>query len=311
MIIGVQAQGNPHLSLVRELCEAIALMSESSLGYLSLSSNSSGASLAGVTPHRGPVGNAVDQPGENTSEILAGEHDVLINLGVNPLLDSQLSGSLKDRNQTVISIGSFDNDFNRNDADIILPLATMLESSGTYVNIEGLWQSFEGCVRALEDSRPGWKILTALGQMLLPGDFDYDNSRAVRDELKEQCRSLMLENITGTESADKKLPSNGKSLQKVGINAIYATDDMARHAEPLQQTPLMSERAVAIINTKQASKSKLQDCEQVHIKQGDGTAILPLVISDDVADGCVVIPLGIDSVKNLSTAFGDVVLERL
>ena len=311
VIVGVQAEGNPHCAMVRELSEAIATMSDSTLGYLSSSSNSSGACLAGVTPHRGVAGSVVDKAGENTAEILSSEHDVLLSFGVNPQLDSQLSGSLKDRNQTVISISSFDNDFNRNDADIVLPLATMLETSGTYVNIEGLWQSFEGCVSALEGSRPGWKILTALGQLLLPGDFDFENSRAVRDELKEQCRSLTLDNVTGIESADNKLPSNGKALQKIGIAVIYATDEMTRHAEPLQQTPLMSERAVAIISSAQASKSKLQDCEQVHIKQGDGTAILPLVISDEVADGCVFIPLGIDSVKNLSTAFGDIALERL
>ena len=56
------------------------------------------------------------------------------------------------------------------------------------------------------------------------------------------------------------------------------------------------------MNRQLAEKSELAGSEQVHIRQGQGTAILPLLISEDVPNGCVYIPTGIDAVKNLGDA---------
>jgi hypothetical protein len=49
----------------------------------------------------------------------------------------------------------------------------------------------------------------------------------------------------------------------------------------------------------------------VHIKQGQGTAVLPLIISDDIPSGCVCIPTGIEAVIDLADAFGVVELEQV
>ncbi|MGD2171413.1 MAG: NADH-quinone oxidoreductase subunit NuoG, partial [Gammaproteobacteria bacterium] len=178
VIVGVQALPNPHLSLIQELCEAITGLADATLGYLSLSANSAGACLAGATPHRGPAGIALDESGENAAEILAGRHKVLLTFGLNPLLDTHSVSQLSDNNEYVIAIGSFDNDFVQQQADLVLPLASIFETSGSFVNVEGLWQSFKGCVEARGESRQGWKILCALGQVLKPGEFEYADSLA-------------------------------------------------------------------------------------------------------------------------------------
>ncbi|HKJ50879.1 MAG TPA: molybdopterin dinucleotide binding domain-containing protein, partial [Gammaproteobacteria bacterium] len=109
----------------------------------------------------------------------------------------------------------------------------------------------------------------------------------------------------------KSLPGDTGKLQKLGITPIYAVDDMTRLSAPLQATPLMRMQAVALMNRHQAKKSKLEDCEQVQVRQGKGTAILPLRIDESVPDGCVCIPGGIDAVRHLSDAFGKVELERV
>ena len=112
----------------------------------------------------------------------------------------------------------------------------MLETPGSFVNVEGLWQSFRACVNARGDSRQGWKILCALGQIAMPGDFDYENTLAVKDELKALCGDVSLSNLCGIEAKLKKLPGDDAALQRVGYTPIYASDDMTRLSTALQAT---------------------------------------------------------------------------
>ena len=62
---------------------------------------------------------------------------------------------------------------------MLLPIAPFTETSGSFVNAEGRLQSFHAVVRPLGDTRPAWKVLRVLGNLLgLPG-FDADTSQAV------------------------------------------------------------------------------------------------------------------------------------
>ncbi len=311
IIVGVQAASHPHLGQLMQLAEAIAGMSNSSLGYLSESGNSAGACVAGCLPHRTAAGVAVDQPGRNTSDILANEHRVLLLMGLDPQADiaQDEAKQLASRNDFIIVINSFGNDFVNEKADLVLPLATFLETSGTYVNVEGLWQPFNGCVAPAGQARQGWKILTALAQILLPADdYNYADSSAVRNELKELCRELQLDNFTGVKGG-KKLPTRPRGLQRVSETAIYATDEMLRNAKPLQQTQNMLDAGCLRISQAQADKLKLNGAEQVHIKQNEGTAILPLVIDDNVPPGCAWVAAGIKPVAALGNLLGGITVE--
>jgi NADH-quinone oxidoreductase subunit G len=311
LIVGVQALANPHLSLIQEICEAITAAADATLGYLSLSANSAGACLAGATPHRGPAGVAIDDGGENAAEIMTSKHRVLVTFALNPLLDTHSVSQLSDNNEFVIALSSYDNDFIQQQADLVLPLASVLETSGSFVNVEGLWQSFNGCVRARGESRQGWKILSALGQVLKPGEFDYTDSVAVKNELKALCSDVALSNLCGVESDAGSLPQDDGATQKIGATPIYASDDMTRLSAALQKTPLMTLQSAVAMNRAQAKQSKLESCDQVQVKQGKGTAVLPLRIDEGVPEGCVYVPSGIDAVKHLSDAYGKVTLEKV
>ena len=69
-------------------------------------------------------------------------------------------------------------------ADIILPIAAFGETSGTFVNVEGRWQSFSGCVKPVGETRPAWKVLRVLGNLFGLSGFDYTRSDEIRDEIK-------------------------------------------------------------------------------------------------------------------------------
>jgi len=67
------------------------------------------------------------------------------------------------------------------------------------------------------ESRQGWKILCALGQVLKPDEFEYADSVAVRSELKALCSDVALSNLCGVQSAAKALPENAGSMQKIDL----------------------------------------------------------------------------------------------
>jgi len=315
VIVGLQAIASPHLGLLMQLAEQLASQTASSLSYLSASANSAGACLAGALPHRDAAGNRVESPGHNAGEILNTPHKVMLLMGVDPLLDMSTALSpvaLAEQQDFIIAIDSFTNAFTDQHADLVLPLSTFMETSGTFVNVEGLWQSFNGCVTPAGEARQGWKILSALAQVLLPADdYSYADSTAVRNELKEQCRELQLDNFVGIKAHDKKLPTRHRGLQKISQQAIYAVDAMVRASDSLQATPNMQQASCLRVNTAQAEKLGLQDAEQVHIKQGEGTAVLPLLIDEAVPAGCAWVPGGIKAVENLGGFYGNIEVEKV
>jgi NADH-quinone oxidoreductase subunit G len=117
-------------------------------------------------------------------------------------------------------------------ASVLLPLAAFAEASGTFVNAEGRWQSWAGCVAPPGEARPGWKILRVLGNLLgLPG-FDYNSTEEVRNELRALAAA-----------PEPPVPVE-RQVQDVAVAVdlapvpIYGTDSLVRRAESLQKTAL-------------------------------------------------------------------------
>src|SRR3546814_12793779 len=63
----------------------------------------------------------------------------------------------------------------------MLPVAPFTETSGTFVNAQGLPQSFKGTVAPLGQTRPAWKVLRVLGNVLQLQGFEDETSESVRD----------------------------------------------------------------------------------------------------------------------------------
>ena len=79
--------------------------------------------------------------------------------------------------EMVISLSPFK--ANLDCADVLLPIAPFTETPGTFVNAEGRLQSFHAVVKPLGETRPGWKVLRVLANLLgLPG-FDYESAQDV------------------------------------------------------------------------------------------------------------------------------------
>jgi NADH-quinone oxidoreductase subunit G len=122
--------------------------------------------------------------------------------------------------------------------DVLLPIAPFTETPGTFVNAEGRIQSFHAVVKPLGETRPAWKVLRVLGNMLGLQGFDYDSSADVlaqtfgpaTDGLK-QVSAEKLGNTTHALAMASSAP-----VGRPVVAAIYQLDGLVRRASALQLT---------------------------------------------------------------------------
>ena len=123
-------------------------------------------------------------------------------------------------------------------ASVLLPIGTFAETSGTFVNAGGRWQSFAGCIKPLGEARPGWKVLRVLGNLLALDGFEYDSSEQVRDEL----RQLVAGPLPGVRLPSRNIGPAGEAAL-AGV-PLYGVDAIVRRAPSLQKTA-QAQRAAA------------------------------------------------------------------
>ncbi|MCW8847546.1 MAG: molybdopterin-dependent oxidoreductase, partial [Sedimenticola sp.] len=195
-------------------------------------------------------------------------------------------------------------------ADVLLPMALFVETSGSFVNAEGTLQSFAGVITPSGNTRPAWKILRVLGNLLDVPGFDYVDTAEVLSEINGTMAGLTPDNAVNTVLADVNLRTPVKGLQRVGDVPIYALDPLVRHAGSLQKTHDAIAAGV-YINAEEAGKLGVAEGENAVVIQDTSRIQLPIFIDPYVPDGCARIPAGLAGVEQLGAQFGEVTLEKV
>ncbi len=293
VLLGQLATAHPQFSVIRALAAAIAKLSGANLGYLGDANNTSGAWLAGVLPHRRAAGDPIDTAGKDAHAMLTQALKGYILLGLEPELDSwNGAAALATLKQAdfVVSLSAYHTPTMESYADVILPIALFAETSGTYVNCEGKWQSFNGAINPPSEVRPAWKILRVLGNLFDVDGFDYMSSDQVRDELHQQVGDKVATNQTAWQipaTLTIDTAESGKGLQRISEMPIYSVDALVRRAGALQRTTEVVDGVH--INAKLAAQLNVSEENQLKVKQGELSLTLPTVIDDRVPDECVLI----------------------
>ena len=313
VLLGSQAAMHPAFAALRALAEAIAAQTDSIFGYLSEGANSAGAWLAGAVPHRGPCMQTDAVKGMGIADWAEHAPAAAILVNVEPEHDvaqsQQLIAALTSAS-AVIAITAFRSPALDDVASVMLPAAAFTETSGTFVNAEGIMQSFKGANSPADEARPGWKILRVLGNLLKLDDFDYISSEQVRDELRGSCESIELNNSI-SEAPQVKLSTADSALMRAADVPIYASDALVRRAPSLQKTRDAVDLTVTM-NPADAQRLAIdEDINSVTVKQGAGSAILKLIIDDSVPAGSVWIPMAVNGSELLGDPFGEVVIEKV
>jgi NADH-quinone oxidoreductase subunit G len=232
--LGALALRHPQYADLRALAGAIAQLAGAALAELAEGGNAAGAYLAGCVPHREAGGKALSSVGKNAAQMLQAPLPAYILFGgVEPEADSLSPESMKALAgaQLVVAITPYMTEQLKQIAHVVLPIGTFAETSGTYVNLEGLWQSFTAAARGHGESRPGWKVLRVLGTELGIEQFEYQTSEEVRDELRRICAEGLPPAWVGSRSVS----GTGSPASTVDI-PMYQVDAVVRRAPSLQRT---------------------------------------------------------------------------
>jgi NADH-quinone oxidoreductase subunit G len=238
VLLGNIAGGHAAYSAVRVLAACIAELTGASFGGLSEGPNAAGAHLAGVLPNRTQGGENREMTGLDVASMLDNKMDALVLVNVEPDCDIHATtdavGKLKAQD-FVVALTPFVSDGLLECADLLLPTGTFAETSGTYVNIEGTWQSFSGVADPVGEARPTWKVLRVIGNLIDAPGFDYVTNEDVREEFAAQLGDVSTSNAY--EGSVKIAKPNGEDAPADEIDVpLYSADGLVRRATALQMT---------------------------------------------------------------------------
>jgi len=311
ILLGSMCESHPQFAAIRALANLIASHSGSVLGYTGVGVNSAGACLAGGLPNRGPAAVKASASGKNAATMLQEPLSAYLIYNVEPELDcwdSVLAETAMQSAQSVVAFTSFASEKMKSYADVMLPLAQFAENEGSYINVEGVKQSFSAAVDPVGEARPGWKVLRVLANKFELDGYQYKTLNDVVAELEASIGELNSENQTEWALPTSLNNVNG-SLQRFSDVPMNMTDSFVRHAKSLQMTTDVSDGAIHI-NNNLASKLGLSEETSVKAEQNEIALTLPLIMDDRLADDCVLIQAKHPQSAELGAWFADITLGK-
>ncbi|GKQ58103.1 NADH-quinone oxidoreductase subunit NuoG [Sphaerotilus sulfidivorans] len=301
VLLGQAASAHPQAAELLSIANWIAAQTGASCGFLGDAGNQVGAQLVGALPGQG---------GLNAAEMLAKPLKAYLLFNTEPVLDAanaaQAAKALAAA-EMVVAFSPFQ--ANVEFADVILPIAPFTETGGSFVNAEGRVQSFHGVVRPLGETRPGWKVLRVLGNLLGLNAFTQESVEDVRAAAGLNDAAKVSARLSNASSATPQLVAAPAGLQRIANVPLYATDSVVRRAPSLQATADAAAPLLAI-GAALAAKLGVQAGAKVRVKQGEGSVVLPVAIDATLAADTVRVSAGCPETAALGAVFGTVSLER-
>ena len=230
VLLGNAAAHHAQADALLALANWIAEQTGASVGYLTEAANTLGAQWVGAMPQAA---------GKNAGQMMAGAGSnmrAMLLLNVEPEFDTAAAQPVEA--DMVVTLSPFK--ANMAFSDVLLPIAPFTETAGTFVNAEGRVQSFHGVVKPLGDTRPAWKVLRALGNILglQEGAFAANAAEEVLAstglQVGEKTTSSRYNNKSCSGSFDGLNAQN--DMQEPCSAAIYQLDSVVRRAPSLQAT---------------------------------------------------------------------------
>jgi NADH-quinone oxidoreductase subunit G len=208
----------------------------------------------------------------------------------------------------VVSLSAFVSPSLLESADVMLPVAPFSETSGTFVNCEGRAQSFSAVARPRGETRPAWKVIRVIGNLLELDGFEQNDSEAVAAEVLGEDIAARLDNRVDVTVA---LPQGvAVGLERVADVPIYAADPVVRRATSLQKT---RDAAVPQARASAATVAALglESGAMVRVRQGAGSSQLTIVADETIAANCIRVAAAHSTTAALGPMTGEISVERL
>ena len=300
VLLGNAAQQHPQASALLALANWIGQQTGAKVGVLGAAANSVGAQLVGAQPR---------EAGLNAGQMLSQPMKALLLLNVEPALDAAnaaaATAALKGSG-LVVALTAF-RDAAVDNADVLLPIAPFTETAGSFVNAEGRVQSFHGVVKALGDSRPAWKVLRVLGNLLGLQGFEQESVEEVRAEALGDVNALTTKLSNEIKAGGVAVAAG--ALQRVADVPIYSTDALVRRADALQRTADARAPKVSLPQAVWAALG-LSEGARVTVTQGAASVVLSAVLDSSLAPNTIRVPAGHPDTAALGAMFGEISVSK-
>lgn len=287
VMLGALALTHPDCAQLFYYSKCLATLLNAHWGQTSFGANGAGAWLAGMLPHRRAMGENSEQSGLNALQMFEQSLDTYVLMNCEPEFDcvnpALATRALKAAKHVVV-LSAYENSYFRDYATVMLPISVMSEMSGTYVNALGDWQNFQAACSPLGESRPAWKVLRVLGNLLEQAEFSYEhvgeiyaeilNSYEKADKFSERLLEMP---ISPTNDKKPQIPD----LIRLAPISLYDVDSITRRASALQQTQDAKAARWVKINSQEAAQRSLQSGQWVKVKQNGYTSQAMLLTIDD------------------------------
>lgn len=318
MIVGQDALSHPQADSIQFFVSLIAQLANVKINELTVGANAAGAWLTGCVPHRNLIGETTPtEPGLSCMSMFKDPLKAMILVNLEPEFDcihpSLAIEGLKQVDD-VICLSPYVTETMREYADVLLPMSPVPETEGTFINLLGDWQSFKAVVPPLGDSKPGWKVLRVLANILGVSDFEFNTSQEVLSEFKQRFEQAQQEDDLPKSELLSWLPKtlglSQSGLIRLSKLALYGTNNVVRRAQSLQSTPEHQGCQAAYINAHTAKKLGIREGEQVRVSQDSrlGKMSLPVAFDQKVPEDCVLVYSGIEASCDLGTPFSTIEL---
>jgi NADH-quinone oxidoreductase subunit G len=241
----------------------------------------------------------------NAGKLLDETHSAYLLLHTEPELDApdpQLARErlLKAKMVVVMSPYRHGADY----ADVMLPVSPFTETAGTYINCEGRPQHFQGAVKPYGQTRPAWKVLRVLGNLLEFDGFAHESAEAVRDDFFKEAGqdwAAKLNNNTGLLPIYTPVPSDG--LERLTDIPSCFSDPIVRRAVSMQKMPHAQANRVCL-SVAHCERLGVRANDWVSVHQGENHALLSVVPDERLPDNVVRIHAGHEVIAMLGPLFG-------
>jgi NADH-quinone oxidoreductase subunit G len=304
VFLGNFAEQHVAAATLQALAQALAQILGCPFGFLGAAANSVGGYVAGCVP-TGRVN------GKNARQMIESPLKAYLLLGTEPELDMvnprQAVAAMKQA-ELVVALSPFQHGATEY-AHVLLPVAPFTETAGTFVSTEGRVQTFNGVVKPLGETRPAWKVLRVLGNLLGLEGFEHDGADDAQREALHGKSEIFNKN-NNLKLTVESLPVAVTGLSRIAELPIYAADALARRAPSLQKTrdalPPLAAMGRAL-----ADRLGLRDGDLVRVGQDGGEALLPYAVDDGLPADCVRIALARAETAQLGDAAAPLTVERV
>ena len=304
VFLGNFAQQHPQASTLQALAGQLAAITGVKLGLLAEATNSVGGYVAKALPQKG---------GLNAARLLSESRQAYVLLGVEPEFDTAdgraALAALKQA-KTVVVLSPFKSAAALEYADVLLPVSPFSETSGTFINAEGRAQSFYAVTKPLAETRPAWKVLRVLGNLLEVSGFDYNSSEEVRDEVLAGKPEFVAGLDNGLNGVALDLSPAGEQLERVADVPLYFSDALVRRSPSLQAT-LDAAVPVARLNAATLARFGVVDGAEIVVKQGEGSVKLAAKVDATVPDNTLRIAAAHTATVALGAQFSALTVEKV